>query len=377
MKATACRATTRVVAAHRRTATRAVAGTGRADGPLRRTGHARRSRQRARAAATQRAADLLAFDNGSCGRQLLDAGRTAWMLNGGPVGAGRAGGSNRGPAARRGSTRSSSRTARGRWSCWPTRSAGGHQRRRRPIRRVTPATSDMRVNRGPCILSSRTIGSSARRSSSIFEQAGYRVAVGARWCEGCLTRAQSGCRGVILDWMLPCGDVGLEVCRAAAPIAVDAPILDADGADDRGRSRRGFERGADDDVAKPFSPREVVGPRAGAAAARAGGASRDSRREDRQLEVDHLKREVRVGGRAGALTPTELKLIEALARAVVGRSPARSWSRAPSGPTTTASSHGRHAHDEPAPKARTRRRAAHAVATVHGVGYGSADDDAG
>ena len=64
---------------------------------------------------------------------------------------------------------------------------------------------------------------------------------------------------VILDWMLP-GLSGMEVCDAIRADATTAPIpiimLTARG--DEADRVAGLERGADDYVTKPFSPKELV-----------------------------------------------------------------------------------------------------------------------
>jgi DNA-binding response OmpR family regulator len=118
---------------------------------------------------------------------------------------------------------------------------------------------------------------------------------------------------LILDLMLP-GIDGLEVFRrvrdsSGGPAVI---MLTARGAEtDR---VVGLEMGADDYVAKPFSPREVVA-RARAVLRRATGTgeveARILRFED--LEIDLRSREVRVDGDAVALTPKEFDLLHLLA----------------------------------------------------------------
>jgi DNA-binding response OmpR family regulator len=115
---------------------------------------------------------------------------------------------------------------------------------------------------------------------------------------------------VLLDLMLPRID-GFEVFRR---IRSEAPspviMLTARGAE----TERivGLEMGADDYVAKPFSPSEVVA-RVRAVLRRArhpgsGAEIGDSLRFD-GLEVDPRAREVRVDGRAVGLTPKEFDLL--------------------------------------------------------------------
>jgi DNA-binding response OmpR family regulator len=64
---------------------------------------------------------------------------------------------------------------------------------------------------------------------------------------------------VILDWMLP-GLSGIEVCDAirADPATTNLPIIMLTARGDEADRVAGLERGADDYVTKPFSPKELV-----------------------------------------------------------------------------------------------------------------------
>ena len=64
---------------------------------------------------------------------------------------------------------------------------------------------------------------------------------------------------VILDWMLP-GLSGMEVCDAirADPATSQIPIIMLTARGDEADRVAGLERGADDYVTKPFSPKELV-----------------------------------------------------------------------------------------------------------------------
>jgi two-component system alkaline phosphatase synthesis response regulator PhoP len=77
----------------------------------------------------------------------------------------------------------------------------------------------------------------------------------------------------ILDVMLP-GMSGLEVCRAlrAAPATAELPIIMVTARGDEGDRIVGLDIGADDYIAKPFSPNELV--------ARIRAVTRRSRRTD-------------------------------------------------------------------------------------------------
>lgn len=116
---------------------------------------------------------------------------------------------------------------------------------------------------------------------------------------------------VLLDLMLPKMD-GLDVFawireRAATPVI----MLTARGTESERIA--GLEFGADDYVAKPFSPREVTA-RVKAVLRRSGDASET---QDPivhgDLEVDPARREVRLGGKPVSLTPKEFDLAHFLA----------------------------------------------------------------
>ncbi len=113
---------------------------------------------------------------------------------------------------------------------------------------------------------------------------------------------------LLLDWMLPEVD-SLELCRFVRRHS-DVPIIVLAAKTMVDDKLEGLEAGADDSVTKPFSPREVV--------ARGQAQLRRSARRTRlrclDLEVDPLRREVQCGGAPLSLTPTELKLLEALLR---------------------------------------------------------------
>jgi DNA-binding response OmpR family regulator len=116
---------------------------------------------------------------------------------------------------------------------------------------------------------------------------------------------------VILDVMLPDLD-GLEVCRRARAES-DVPILmlTARGADtDR---IVGLELGADDYLAKPFNPRELLA-RLRAVLRRRDGTRGDTVLRFGRLEIDPAARRVRVDGATRVLTSHQFDLLYELAR---------------------------------------------------------------
>jgi DNA-binding response OmpR family regulator len=176
---------------------------------------------------------------------------------------------------------------------------------------------------------------------------------------------------VVLDVMLP-GLDGLEVCRrlrALAPVPVI--MLTARGAE--AERVIGLELGADDYLAKPFSPKELVarvravlrrarGPLSGAGA----GAPL---LVDGDLEVDVASYQATLGGNRVALTPRELELLVFLLR-----NPRRAFRREQLleevwgyriGDTSTVTVHIRRLREKLEPDPSDPQR----IVTVMGVGY--------
>jgi DNA-binding response OmpR family regulator len=119
---------------------------------------------------------------------------------------------------------------------------------------------------------------------------------------------------VLLDLMLP-GIDGLEVCRrirkeSARP---DVPIVMLTAKGDDVDKIVGLELGADDYLAKPFNPRELLA-RIHALLRRAGGARERSIFRSGELLIDFDAREVSVGGKRQVLTHYEFQLLAVLAR---------------------------------------------------------------
>ena len=123
--------------------------------------------------------------------------------------------------------------------------------------------------------------------------------------------AAGGGDGAVLDVMMGPPD-GLEVCRRlrADPASADLPVIVLTALGEELDRIAGFETGADDYVAKPFSPRELVlrvqavlrrrAPVEPAAAAH---------RVDGDLVVDPVARRAHRGGEPLRLTARELDLL--------------------------------------------------------------------
>jgi len=118
---------------------------------------------------------------------------------------------------------------------------------------------------------------------------------------------------VVLDVMLPVLD-GLAVCRALRAAHNPVPVILATARDEDIDKILGLELGADDYLAKPYNPRELVARvkavlrrsvpgegEAGAAPLRCG-----------DLSLDPLRREVRAGGEEVTLRTQEFEVLRAL-----------------------------------------------------------------
>jgi len=121
---------------------------------------------------------------------------------------------------------------------------------------------------------------------------------------------------LILDLMLP-GMDGLEICRRlrADDVTRVLPIVMVTAKGEEADVVVGLGLGADDYVAKPFSPRELIARlravlRRTQAAPAAGSGDRI---ELSGLVIDRARHEVLVRGEPATLTPTELRLLHFLA----------------------------------------------------------------
>ena len=116
---------------------------------------------------------------------------------------------------------------------------------------------------------------------------------------------------LVLDLMLPDVD-GLEVCRRVRSRR-DVPVIMLTALGGEADRVVGLERGADDYVTKPFSPRELV-LRVESVLRRAGepGEERSERLSDGDLVIDTARHEVTLGGSELSLTGREFDLLRFL-----------------------------------------------------------------
>ena len=115
---------------------------------------------------------------------------------------------------------------------------------------------------------------------------------------------------VVLDLMLP-GMDGLEVCRRLRASIATLPIIMLTAKADEVDRVVGLELGADDYVAKPFSPKELVA-RVRAVLRRAGRMDGARTLNAGGITLDPERHQVLVDGAEIALTPKEFELLQSL-----------------------------------------------------------------
>jgi DNA-binding response OmpR family regulator len=176
---------------------------------------------------------------------------------------------------------------------------------------------------------------------------------------------------IVLDLMLPRMD-GLEVFRRIRARNGAAVIMLTARGEETDRVV-GLELGADDYIAKPFSPREVVA-RVRAVLRRTRDRTMAAPGEEtlrfRELEIDTRTREVRVDGRPVELTPREFDLLHFMAsspRTVFNRLYLldQLWDASFDGDPSTVTVHVRRLREKIEPDPSSPRH----LVTVWGAGY--------
>lgn len=205
-----------------------------------------------------------------------------------------------------------------------------------------------------------------------LEKDGYRVAVVTDGNRAADEFARLRPDLVLLDLMLP-GTDGFELTRRIRA-GGSTPIIMLTARNQEADKLIGLELGADDYITKPFSPREVVARvRAVLRRARGGEAPAEFIRVH-DLEIDPVRFTTRRSGRMLALTPTEFKLLAALAA-----HPGRAFTRLQlidqvqgysfEGYERTVDAHVKNLRQKLEPDPHHPRY----IVTVHGVGYRMAE----
>lgn len=195
--------------------------------------------------------------------------------------------------------------------------------------------------------------------------AGYGVEVSADGLAALEAVRRHRPAAIVLDVGLPTID-GIEVCRRLRADGDWTPIIFVTARDEEIDRVLGLETGADDYVAKPFSPRELVA-RVRALLRRSGARHPAETLVAAGVRLDPGTRRVEVEGVAVSLTATEFNLLHALMSAngrVLERAEllATAWGHAdPMGSSRTVDVH--------VAQLRAKLRGSSPIETVRGVGY--------
>ncbi len=142
-----------------------------------------------------------------------------------------------------------------------------------------------------------------------LEKEGYRVDEAADGGEALLKVAEAPPDLILLDWMLPSLS-GIEVCRQLRrnPATRNIPIIMLTARGEEGDRVRGLDAGADDYVAKPFSPSELIA-RIRAVLRRIRPALGEEMLTCGDIVMDLAAHKVTRNGREIHLGPTEFRLL--------------------------------------------------------------------
>ena len=113
---------------------------------------------------------------------------------------------------------------------------------------------------------------------------------------------------ILLDWMMP-GTSGIELLRRLRRDEINVPVIMLTAKVEEASKISGLDSGADDYIAKPFSPRELVS-RVKAILRR---TSEEIMKEvifAGALKLNQLNRRVKIGDTLVSLGPTEYKLLQ-------------------------------------------------------------------
>jgi two-component system phosphate regulon response regulator PhoB len=152
----------------------------------------------------------------------------------------------------------------------------------------------------------------ARLLSRVLQEEGFVVDACASAADAITLGASLRYDLMVLDWMLP-HISGLEVCRQLRRKSDtrDLPIIMLTARGEESDRVRGLEVGADDYVAKPFSPSELIA-RVRAVLRRAKPSSAHDMLTYGDLSMDLASHRVMRGGRSVHLGPTEFRLLRFL-----------------------------------------------------------------
>jgi two-component system response regulator MprA len=144
-----------------------------------------------------------------------------------------------------------------------------------------------------------------------LERAGYRVRMTASGAEAVAAFSAEPPDVLVLDIGLPDAD-GRDVCQALRARGVTSPVLFLTARDALTDRLSGFHAGGDDYLTKPFAVAELL-VRVHALVRRAPAAADELPRDGVHLVLDPAAHAIVLGETRVALTPTEFRLLAALA----------------------------------------------------------------
>ena len=142
-----------------------------------------------------------------------------------------------------------------------------------------------------------------------LEEAGFEVDEATNGDEALISVRERLPDLVVLDWMLPAVS-GIEVCRQfrRRPETRNLPVIMLTARSEEADRVRGLDSGADDYIAKPFSPKELIA-RVRAVLRRTRPSMSAEQLSFADIEMDLTAHKVTRGGKATHLGPTEFRLL--------------------------------------------------------------------
>jgi len=115
---------------------------------------------------------------------------------------------------------------------------------------------------------------------------------------------------ILLDWMLPNGQSGIDFCRMLKKdeLLSEIPVIMLTAKGEEDNKVQGLDAGADDYITKPFSTRELIS-RIKAVLRRSSALSGDKPIEAEGLSLDPVSQRVSADGNPVDIGPTEYRLL--------------------------------------------------------------------
>lgn len=115
---------------------------------------------------------------------------------------------------------------------------------------------------------------------------------------------------ILLDWMLPNGQSGIDFCRMLKKdeLLSEIPVIMLTAKGEEDNKVQGLDAGADDYITKPFSTRELIS-RIKAVLRRSSALSGDKHIEAQGLSLDPVSQRVSADGNPVDIGPTEYRLL--------------------------------------------------------------------